>query len=204
MSGKTDEFERWKNQTLARFDRSNKGSVDILIVGLIEFINKLEGYCTTSSCSGRICVLSDNSLFHSNPKTKNCVNYLMSHERVTLDDVLRVLPDISSSSKLKFEGFVMHVRCRSIDDARKLQSIAVAAGFRNSGLSLGRKGLNIIAAVRGTYCLEVPLTDQLGQVLVSHEYIDYVVRVANAKMDENCRRIANFTKEMEKVFRAAS
>ncbi|XP_059839671.1 tRNA wybutosine-synthesizing protein 3 homolog isoform X5 [Hypanus sabinus] len=46
-------------------------------------------------------------------------------------------------------------------------------------------------AVRSTHCLEVPLCHR-GSVLVSDKYIDYLVQVANRKMEENQRRIERF------------
>lgn len=38
------------------YDKSKKGSVDAPITELVNYINKLEDYCTTSSCSGRFAV----------------------------------------------------------------------------------------------------------------------------------------------------
>ncbi|MBN3279025.1 TYW3 protein, partial [Polyodon spathula] len=66
-------------------------------------------------------------------------------------------------------------------------SVAINSGFRNSGITVGKKG-KIIMAVRSTHCLEVPLSHK-GQVLVQEEYIDYVVQVANRKIEENRKRI---------------
>lgn len=48
-------------------------------------------------------------------------------------------------------------------------------------------------AVRSTHCLEVPLSHE-GRLLVSQEYIEFLVRVANQKMEENIRRIDRFVR----------
>ncbi|NXG08060.1 TYW3 protein, partial [Sakesphorus luctuosus] len=83
----------------------------------------------------------------------------------------------------KFEPFVFHVLCRELQDAQLLHSVAVDSGFRNSGITVGRGG-KITMAVRSTHCLEVPLSHK-GRLMVSEEYIDFLVHIANQKMEEN-------------------
>lgn len=53
---------------------------------------------------------------------------------------------------------------------------------------MNRLDVYLMQAVRSTHCLEVPLSLK-GKVLVSEEYIAFVVGVANKKMDENLKRI---------------
>lgn len=43
-------------------DLSRKGNIDDTIVNLVDFINSLEDYATTSSCSGRIIVFRNVSI----------------------------------------------------------------------------------------------------------------------------------------------
>jgi tRNA(Phe) wybutosine-synthesizing methylase Tyw3 len=52
-------FSNLKQAAFAGLDLSRKGSVDEPIKELVDFINSLERYFTTSSCSGRIVVLAD-------------------------------------------------------------------------------------------------------------------------------------------------
>ena len=68
---------------------------------------------------------------------------------------------------------------------------AVEAGFRNSGITMGRAG-KLVTAVRSTHGLEVPLTDEAGAELVTREYITFIVEKANSKLRENFKRIAKF------------
>ncbi|NXC71925.1 TYW3 protein, partial [Anhinga rufa] len=84
---------------------------------------------------------------------------------------------------LKFEPFVLHVLCQELQDAQLLQSVAIESGFRNSGITVGRGG-KIVMAVRSTHCLEVPLSHK-GKLMVSEEYIEFLINVANRKMEEN-------------------
>ena len=52
-------FSTQKQAAFAGKDLSRKGSVDEPIKDLVEFINSLDSYFTTSSCSGRIIVFAD-------------------------------------------------------------------------------------------------------------------------------------------------
>ena len=53
-------FHREKERVLqGKDDLSRKGSVDQPIIGLVDHINALDQYYTTSSCSGRIIVFTE-------------------------------------------------------------------------------------------------------------------------------------------------
>uniref|UniRef100_A0A8C3K814 tRNA wybutosine-synthesizing protein 3 homolog n=1 Tax=Calidris pygmaea TaxID=425635 RepID=A0A8C3K814_9CHAR len=79
--------------------------------------------------------------------------------------------------------------------------VAMDSGFRNSGISVGRGG-KIMMAVRSTHCLEVPLSHK-GKLMVSEEYIEFLIHVANQKMEENMRRIDRFYKRLELALETA-
>uniref|UniRef100_A0A674D0C3 tRNA wybutosine-synthesizing protein 3 homolog n=1 Tax=Salmo trutta TaxID=8032 RepID=A0A674D0C3_SALTR len=69
-------------------------------------------------------------------------------------------------------------------------SLAINSGFRNSGLTVDKKG-KIITAVRSTHGLEVPLSHK-GQVLAKEDYIYFLVEVANQKMEEYVKQIERY------------
>uniref|UniRef100_A0A8C0FZD1 tRNA wybutosine-synthesizing protein 3 homolog n=2 Tax=Chelonoidis abingdonii TaxID=106734 RepID=A0A8C0FZD1_CHEAB len=68
--------------------------------------------------------------------------------------------------------------------------VAIDSGFRNSGITVGRRG-KIMMAVRSTHCLEVPLS-HMGKLMVTEEYVEFLVQIANQKMEENMKRIDRF------------
>ena len=47
-------------------------------------------------------------------------------------------------------------------------------------------------AVRSTHGLEVPLTDNLGRLIVDQNYIEFIANQANAKLSENEKRIKSY------------
>lgn len=58
-------------------------------------------------------------------------------------------------------------------------------------------------AVRSTHCLEVPLSHK-GKLMVSEEYMEFLIDIANRKMEENSRRIDRFYKCLELALEAAT
>ncbi|KAM7106646.1 tRNA wybutosine-synthesizing protein 3 homolog isoform 1-T1 [Ciconia maguari] len=132
---------------------------------------------------------------------KNCTWLMVTHETCVKDDVMTALEKATGDVVLKFEPFVLHVLCQELQDAQLLHSVAVDSGFRNSGITVGRGG-KIMMAVRSTHCLEVPLSHK-GKLMVSEEYIEFLIHVANRKMEENTRRIDRFYKRLELALKTA-
>uniref|UniRef100_A0A8C0P3M1 tRNA wybutosine-synthesizing protein 3 homolog n=2 Tax=Canis lupus familiaris TaxID=9615 RepID=A0A8C0P3M1_CANLF len=81
---------------------------------------------------------------------------------------------------------VTHKPCVKDD----VHSVAIDSGFRNSGITVGKRGKTMLA-VRSTHGLEVPLSHK-GKLMVTEEYIDFLLKIANQKMEENKKRIERF------------
>ncbi|XP_035683563.1 tRNA wybutosine-synthesizing protein 3 homolog [Branchiostoma floridae] len=180
------EFARWKKQCLSAADLSRKGSIDEPIVELVNLINGQEFLFTKSSCSGRILVFAEKH----EEKKRGCDWLLISHTQADTQAVMTALCDHTGSAVFKYEPFVLHAQCRTIQDARLMHQAAVQAGFRNSGISLGNRG-KVVVAIRSTHTLEAPLSDR-GRMLVDEHYIRYLVTAANGKLEENERRVQRF------------
>ncbi|XP_056353181.1 tRNA wybutosine-synthesizing protein 3 homolog [Oenanthe melanoleuca] len=191
-------FARRKAQRLARPDPSRKRALDARAAGLARLLNARERFCTASSCDGRVTVTDTAG---SGIQKKNCTWLLVTHEPCAKGDVMTALEKATGDAVFKFEPFVLHVLCRELQDAQLLHSVAIDSGFRNSGITVG-KGGKITMAVRSTHCLEVPLSHK-GRLMVSEEYIEFLVHVANQKMEENMRRIDRFHKGLELALEAA-
>ncbi|XP_063114299.1 tRNA wybutosine-synthesizing protein 3 homolog isoform X2 [Cavia porcellus] len=180
------EFRRWKAQGLSKADLSRKGSVDEDVVDLVQLLNTQEQFFTTSSCAGRILLL-DGGISGFEIQKQNCCWLLVTHKPCVREDVLAALKKASGDAVLKFEPLVLHVQCRQLQDAQILHSVAVDSGFRNSGITVGKKGKTMLA-VRSTHGLEVPLSHK-GKLMVTEEYIDFLLNIANQKLEENKKRI---------------
>ncbi|XP_044769990.1 tRNA wybutosine-synthesizing protein 3 homolog isoform X2 [Neomonachus schauinslandi] len=78
---------------------------------------------------------------------------------------------------------VTHKPCVKDD----VHSLAIDSGFRNSGITVGKRGKTMLA-IRSTHGLEVPLSRK-GKLMVTEEYIEFLLKIANQKMEENKKRI---------------
>lgn len=193
-------FDKQKKQTLKSLsDLSRKGSFDHSINEFLTKLNNHLDYFTLSSCSGRILVIKAQKEGPNKNKKKGCHWLICSHETVDADTVWKILnneesvpsevtDDMSGIRTLKFEPFILHVQCRNLEAAKKLHTLSLESGYRNSGLTLGKAG-KIVLAVRSTHGLEAPLTDMLGNLIVDKRYIKFVVELANSKLAENEARI---------------
>lgn len=85
----------------------------------------------------------------------------------------------------RFEPLIIAVECQDVEAAQHLVSLAISCGFRESGITSVSK--RVIVAIRCSIRLEVPLGE--GEtVMVTREYVEYLVRVANDKMEANRKR----------------
>uniref|UniRef100_A0A4X1UFE6 tRNA wybutosine-synthesizing protein 3 homolog n=1 Tax=Sus scrofa TaxID=9823 RepID=A0A4X1UFE6_PIG len=159
------EFKRWKAQCLSKADFSRKGCVDEDVVEIVQLLNGREQFFTTSSCAGRI-ILLEQGMDSLEVQKQNCCWLLVSHKPCVKDDVIVALKKANGDAILKFEPLVLHVQCRQLQDAQ-------------------------ILAVRSTHGLEVPLSHK-GKLMVTEEYIDFLLKIANHKMEENKKRIERF------------
>lgn len=77
------------------------------------------------------------------------------------------------------------MECRNVEAAQFLVSLAISCGFRESGITNLSK--RVIIAIRCSIRLEVPLGDT-QRIMVSSEYVKYLIEVANEKMEANRKR----------------
>lgn len=204
------EFEKRKAATLASLssvevDKSPKGTLDTPIIPLLNALNQHPSFYTTSSCSGRISILSQPLL---NPtvdaqkpkkKARGGSWVFVSHDPANPDSILSLLfPSESTqcsvsteSSELvfRFEPLIIAVECKDITSAQSLVSLAISCGFRESGITNANK--RVIIAIRCSIRLEVPLGDT-QKIMVPPEYVRYLVEVANEKMEANRKRTERF------------
>ncbi|OMO76800.1 tRNA transferase Trm5/Tyw2 [Corchorus capsularis] len=199
------EFEKRKASTLALLtsneaDKSPKGSLDTPIIPLINAINNHPSYFTTSSCSGRISILSQ-------PKPSPTVNNLtkkkarggtwlfITHDTADPDSVISLLfadsSELTPLSELvfRFEPLIIAVECRELNSAQNLVSLAISCGFRESGITSVSK--RVIVGIRCSIRMEVPLGDT-QKLMVSKDYVRFLVEVANEKMEANRKRTEGF------------
>ncbi len=158
-------------------DKSKKGDVDKFLISLIDDINETENYFTTSSCSGRISIFTINK-----ENKKNTSNWiLVSHEKVTFDQILNSLKDLSSEVvRFKQEPMILHICCRTLENAQNLMYIAHESGLKDSGIISTRK--RFILKIVGSDRIDSPIAVE-GKLMVSEEYLKWLTSIVNEKLE---------------------
>jgi len=162
---------------LYQSDKSRKGEIDELIIPMIEYLNSLNDYYTTSSCSGRIMLLTESD-------KKPDVKWLyVSHDVVDEERIINTLRELNNNMPreriwLRQENMILHVACRTMVCADALLKISRDIGLRRSGIIADSN--NIIVEICSTERMDIPLSDD-GKLVVDEDYIKMITIIANEK-----------------------
>lgn len=169
-------FEKLKKDILGKEDKSRIGKVDEAIKELVEKINSSEDYFTTSSCSGRIVLVTG--------EKKTDVKWVkVSHDAVDLKWVKSVeLPD--SLMWMRMEPMILHVACRDVEKAQELLDKAQPI-FKKSFIQTTRN--KVLVEIKGSELLVVPVAD--GKWLVDDGYLKILIEEANKKLKRTREKI---------------
>jgi len=174
-------FENQKKVFLEKLDKSKKGQIDKEIIPLVKKINKNPNYYTTSSCSGRIVLIT---------KDKKPAKWLfISHSKVSLNQIKKVKV---TDAYFKQEPFIIHIACKTLEHAQKLLNIAREVGFKRSGIQSIRK--NIIE-ITETEHLNTPIAEK-GNILIDDTYLKILIKEANNKLKQTRAKIKRFQKKI--------
>ncbi|KAK7972796.1 hypothetical protein PG988_006930 [Apiospora saccharicola] len=202
-TGISDDFAARKRKILAQLavpdaeytDASPKGNVDAGIRDLIDELNGLDGFVTTSSCGGRV------SVFVEGVKKKGAAGQSQAQETVGGDDV--EVAARTAGMTLAAAG-ILHVLTASPAHAQLLLRCGLQAGFRESG------AINLTApAAAGTEATPTPMVaircmgltfeslvgvkkNDRVQCTVTPAYLRTLVDIGNERFAENTRRIQRF------------
>lgn len=195
------QFQHLKKQCLDKEDFSRKGSIDEPIRELVGLINASEFYYTTSTCSGRISLIEKPQ---ENAAIKRFCNFLSNcHEELNFDqlhDIVKTFAERAGEDTclwLKYEPFILHVRCFDLDKAHSFLRFAIAQGCRNSGITLGKNGKYLVA-VRSTSSMELPLCCG-DRFKMDEPYVRFLSEECNRRLRENLSKLKKFTLEVGSI-----
>lgn len=161
-------------------DKSIKNSYDKPIINIIENFNKIKNYNTLSSCSGRICIYSEE---------KESIIYSI-HDFLN-ENLYSIIKNIEYKNLyFKFEPILLHVECYDLESAKYLFKKLRSNGFRNSGIVLSKR---IIVELRCLLKLDVPI--KTDKIIITEEYSEILKEIANKKMKKNFEMI----KKLEQI-----
>ncbi|CAG84830.1 DEHA2A12078p [Debaryomyces hansenii CBS767] len=222
-----DPFDQKKKSILAEIgatdeitpDASPKGTIDEFCIPIIHLINSNKDMVTTSSCSGRVSVFLEGmkNIDQDDIKIGAKGNYgrwiFVTHDPKDLPDWsssvnFKYITDGSSYGSTdvnaryilyKFEPLILHVKCRDLEMANNLYSVAMSCGFRESGI-----GTNNIVGIRISIKLDVPIgflneTNQELTSFVSEDYLRIITKLSEDRFKENFKKLDALYKAIESL-----
>lgn len=175
-------FESQKKNCLIKKDKSKKKTIDKDIKKLVELINSMPDYYTTSSCSGRISLIEI-----SESGRKNETKWLLvKHAKVDFEEIKNALKIGKKAVWFLEESMILHICCCNLEAAKKMLKICRGAGLKRVGIiTFGKK---IMIEAFGTEKLDTIVAEK-GNVIVSDDYLRVLIREANKKHANNLKKI---------------
>ncbi|HHQ45390.1 MAG TPA: hypothetical protein ENN13_04555 [Candidatus Altiarchaeales archaeon] len=166
------------------------GDVDTPIIPLLDYINGLEDFYSTSSCSGRIALLDFNGV-------KGEGGFFgMWHEPVDLKTVLAEIKKPEYTLWFKVEPAIFHIAARSVEDALTFLQVCRDSGYKRGGVQSAKKERVIIEIV-GTKKIECPIMNADG-MLVTEEYVKQLVEIGNKYLKDGEKQVKRLEENLKK------
>lgn len=183
-------FDSWKADALNKYRAMlNLGDVDSELVPILEHINSLEDYYTTSSCAGRVV------LFQDLGSKKDGAFLGKWHSVVGYDDVKSALKPCRGLVWLKYEPAILHIVARSLDKAKSMIEIGLKAGFKKTGLQV-IKPQRYVIEIASTERVDVPVMDDC-RTLITEDYFRFIVELSNRKFQGGHVRLKRLKEKLE-------
>lgn len=176
-------FPNNKKTFLAKMDKSKKGDIDTKVVPLLETINALPEYYSTSSCSGRVY------LWKGTGKKSETQWLKVSHD--VIDEKFFECDEKTGVIWLRLEGMILHIACKDLEAAINLLEKARKFYKKSCILSASSK---IIVEIRGSEFMEMPLYKD-GTLLFSGDFL-WMNEVINQKLEKMWKDAERFRKSI--------
>ncbi len=179
-------FEEQKRRALERLRR---GGADEEVEKIIEKLNSLDEFFTTSSCSGRIALICIPEI-----GAKREAEFIGKwHCSVRKEEVLEA---IKTSGKgeiwLLSQPPILHVSCRSLEKAKELLRIAIESGFKYSSIkAISKDNEKVVVEIMSTERMDVPLGKDV-MMFCSEAHLDFILSKANFMLERGKEKLKRF------------
>ncbi|RMG39872.1 MAG: hypothetical protein D6732_03725 [Methanobacteriota archaeon] len=188
-------FKTRKAAALQKWKRALENKqVDLEIIDLVEKINVLEDYYTTSSCAGRLTIISKEAV-----RSKYRTDFIYKTHNPSEMNLKKIGYPIRFNQKelwMLLEPPNFHVGARSFEKAIVLVKLAQQCGLGKSKYQSISPAL--VVEILGTGTLSLPLGKD-GQMLVSQTYVEEVLRIASEMLMEEQKRLRRFEEKIDQL-----
>jgi tRNA wybutosine-synthesizing protein 3 len=165
--------------------------VDEGILPILNLINGIDGFYTSSSCAGRIVLLEIPKIGDK----RGALFLGIWHRPITAEELL----DAAKQAKtgllwLLAQSPILHVGAADLTLADTMVKTAVSCGFKNSALkSTGKK---IVLEIGSTERLDAPIGKD-GRLFCENEHLLLFIEIANEVMTRSVEKLVRFEKTLK-------
>ncbi len=177
-------FEKRKKKAMEKLRQAlTLNKVDAEVMPIINLLNSFPQWFTTSSCAGRLALLSKGGI-----RSKyDAAFWFKTHDPGVFHQVKRRLPrDFKGQLWLLVSPPMFHVAARTLKDALLLQQLARHA--RLGYTKIQSISPSIIVEVLGTGNMAIPI-GQDGQIFISSLHLERVLELAAKMLAEDQARM---------------
>lgn len=184
-------FTQQKKKALASLEKAlRNGEADKKIIPVLDTLNSLPCFYTTSSCAGRIMVLEVPSV----GRKREATILGKWHQKIKAQKVQECATKAKRGQMwLLAQSPIFHVGVKSIKQTDSLLSLAIGSGFKNSGIKT--KGKKIIVEITSTERVDAPMGRD-GKLLCSKEYLEFLTEIANYTIERGDKKINRLAKNL--------
>jgi tRNA wybutosine-synthesizing protein 3 len=171
-------------------EASIEGKVDEGIVSILDQINKIQGFYTSSSCAGRIVLLEIPQI-----GDKRGATFLGIWHRTIETHELQTAATKATTGFLWLlaQAPIVHIGAETLQYAEKMLKTAISCGFKNSAVkSLGKK---IIIEICSTERLDAPIGRD-GCLFCEEKHLSLLVEISNEVIKRSQEKIGRFTNKL--------
>lgn len=176
-----------KIQTLQKLDKAKKdGMVDEDIIPVVNIINQIDNFYTSSSCYGRIVFLEIPEIGDK----KNAKWLGKWHREIELKEFLSARKKANKGYLwLLAQSPIIHVIASDFESADNLIKIAVSCGFKHSSFKSFKK--NIVIEIISTERLDTPIGKD-GKFFCNNNFLELLINISNDIIKRSSEKLKNF------------
>lgn len=191
MSG----FDEEKKRALEHLEQRG---ADAEVEELLQRLNALDNFFTTSSCSGRIVVIRIPEI----GAKREAVFLGKWHRPVRKEEVVEAVSAASAQTgEVWFitQSPIVHVACRRLGDARALLRLAIESGFKYSGIkAFDEHEERVILELLSTERMDVPLATD-GRMLCSDAHLEFILRKSNSMLTRGKEKVKRLCARLQEL-----
>ena len=184
-------FQRKKQQALTKIETAKQHhKVDNAIITLLDHINKIPHYYTTSSCAGRIALIELPDI-----GDKEHAKFIKIWHHPITPQILQPFLEKTSKGQLWLltQPPIFHIAAQTLTHAEHLLKTGIKSGFKNSSLK----------TVSPPLIVEILSTERIDSLLgynktiyCTPDYLNHLINISNHILKKSQHKLQQFQKNI--------